>query len=57
MSIEVVEGPKGLYVIEGLYYGGYEVKRVGPTIAYCERKYEARRDIRSGAIEATEDDG
>lgn len=56
MSVEVVEGPKGLYVIEGVP-GDYEVKRVGPTIAYCERKYEARRDIRSGAIEATEDDG
>lgn len=57
MSGEIVAGPTGLYVITGSLAEGYRVHRVGPPIATYERKYVARRDIRFGEIDATEDGG
>lgn len=56
MSIEVVEGPEGLYVIIGDPTYGYEVRPVGQPIGRYQRKYVARGEIRNGVVEAVREE-
>lgn len=56
MSVEVVEGPDGLYVITGDPGLGYDVRPVGPPVASYERKFVARRAIRDGSHRAVQED-
>jgi len=53
MSVEIVTGRDGrLYVIEGVQ-GAYDVHVVAEeSIGRYERKYEARRDLLHGRLEA-----
>jgi hypothetical protein len=56
VSVEVTQGTGGrLFVITGDPEAGYEVRPVGEPVAWYERKFVARQDIRSGAIEASDE--
>ncbi len=52
MSVEVVHDDHGgIWVITGTPTDGYHVHPVGGAVATYQRKYEARRAIRDGAID------
>src|SRR5690606_659278 len=52
VSVEVVHDDHGgIWVITGTPTDGYHVHPVGDPIATYQRKYEARRAIRDGAID------
>lgn len=55
MSAEIVEGPRGLYVVTGHPTEGYQVRPVGPPIASYRRKYEAAHAVTSGEVEAADE--